>query len=208
MLSSGIFFIENGNFCEWFVEGEKKSSKQWSWMLDKRKCEKDQASSAHKERKSGRKATAAAMVAQKLTLSSKSPSEIFTAFHNVEKFIGLRIIIFQSTLVLLTAVMVKSRPTLLSSSSPSFARPFFFFSAVIVFDTFYSLVGFVSAVHTRTHNHQMWVCVCVCLDVNFDRMWFKAWLPTQNWAKLLFNNNEFTTSINKFEQRSRTCTNT
>lgn len=162
MLSSGIFFIENGNFCEWFVEGEKKSSKQWSWMLDKRKCEKDQASSAHKERKSGRKATAAAMVAQKLTLSSKSPSEIFTAFHNVEKFIGLRIIIFQSTLVLLTAVMVKSRPTLLSSSSPSFARPFFFFGR----DCFWHIlfIGRICVRRSHTHAQPPNVSLCMCVS--------------------------------------------
>lgn len=59
-------------------------------VLDKRKCGKDQATLNQKEWvRDGDGGT-------KLTLSSKSPSEIFTAFHNVEKFIGLRIIIFQS----------------------------------------------------------------------------------------------------------------
>lgn len=77
----------------------------------------------------------------KLTLSSKSPS----AFHNVEIFIGLRIIILQSILVLVLLLMVVEWPCVWwpsTSSSPSFARSLF---AVIVFDTFYSLAGFVSA---------------------------------------------------------------
>lgn len=62
-------------------------------MEQKTKCEKDQPKMKERKKPENVRADGGDT---KLTLSSKSPSEIFMAFHNVGIFIGLRIIILQS----------------------------------------------------------------------------------------------------------------
>lgn len=120
----------------------------------------------------------------KLTLSSKSPS----AFHNVEIFIGLRIIILQSTWMVILVVMVKWPEYLMASLSPSSLFAF------LRCDCFRHVlfIGFGSTNHRCTTS----TFTLITIDCDSPSTIAKSLKLGQNFALIIIMNSP--TSINIF----------